>query len=394
MIIILYFASIPDSFGHGLGYETLPPVKVGDVEVSLFAQIIPNPFIEGKQLGLELFDVATNIPVQQATYSVKAIKNNKVIFEHIFQRDDIGLVIDLIPKESGETIVEDTDEISKLESLLGIDKVGKATSPVFYENGLYLFEVKILTMGSFQNKLQDPIVYNFGLSFPDEKYLELEDIKLGNNKIRLISFYDKINDFRYNPDNGNFNFIIPFDWSAETLNQTTTVHEEFIFDKDFEFLMNTNFSAYVNSIKLDDRILTVDDYSSDRQRIIHIVINQNDLLELYSKQVQYPRQMEFVLVPDSKQKSAEFTIPPLIKSNAKWWSDNIISNDEFSSGIEFLIKDGIILVPETKPGESSSKNIPSWIKYNAGWWAVGLISDEDFVKGIQYLIKQNIIKVN
>jgi len=39
------------------------------------------------------------------------------------------------------------------------------------------------------------------------------------------------------------------------------------------------------------------------------------------------------------------------------------------------------------------KTIPEWIKNNADWWSQGLISDDDFVKGIQYLVEQGIIKV-
>jgi hypothetical protein len=393
-IIVIHLMTIQDSFGHGLNSETLPAVKIGNKEVALFAQIIPNPFIDGKQLGIELFDTATNIPIQKTTYSVKAIKNEKTIFENSFQRDDIGLVIDLIPKESGETEVDETDEVSKLESLLGIDEVVKVSSPTFKENGLYLFEVKILTIDSFENKLKEPIVYNFGLSFPDEKYLDLEDSKLGKNKIRLISFYDQIKDFSYNPENNHFNFVIPFDWSTQTINQTVTVHEEFIFNKDFKYLMNANFSAYVNGVMLDDRTLTVDDYSSYKQRIIHIVINQSDLLELL-EQNKNTKKMEFVLVPtNSVQKIAEYSIPQWIKNNAKWWSEDQIDDKTFASGIEFLMKEGIILVPETKPEGSTGKDIPSWIKNNAKWWADGLISDEDFVKGIQYLVEQEIIKVN
>ena len=38
--------------------------------------------------------------------------------------------------------------------------------------------------------------------------------------------------------------------------------------------------------------------------------------------------------------------------------------------------------------------IPEWIKNNASWWSQNLISDDDFLKGIQYLIQQGIIKVD
>ena len=37
--------------------------------------------------------------------------------------------------------------------------------------------------------------------------------------------------------------------------------------------------------------------------------------------------------------------------------------------------------------------IPSWVKNNAGWWADNLITDTDFVSGIQYLITNGILSV-
>jgi len=40
------------------------------------------------------------------------------------------------------------------------------------------------------------------------------------------------------------------------------------------------------------------------------------------------------------------------------------------------------------------KTIPSWIKNNAGWWSSGKISDNDFLTGIEYLIENGIINVN
>ena len=88
-------------------------------------------------------------------------------------------------------------------------------------------------------------------------------------------------------------------------------------------------------------------------------------------------------------------IPSWIKSNAKWWADGQINDSDFVQGIQYLIKQGIIIIPKTSADSSSSaQQIPSWVKNNAGWWAGGKISDNDFVQGIQYLIKINIIKVS
>jgi len=38
-------------------------------------------------------------------------------------------------------------------------------------------------------------------------------------------------------------------------------------------------------------------------------------------------------------------------------------------------------------------NIPGWVKNNAEWWAQGQISDEDFATGIEYMINDGIINV-
>ena len=86
-------------------------------------------------------------------------------------------------------------------------------------------------------------------------------------------------------------------------------------------------------------------------------------------------------------------IPSWIKNNAKWWSEGSIGDNDFVQGIQYLIKEGIMKIPETHSGTGSSQKIPSWIKNNAKWWSEGSIGDNDFVQGIQYLITHGIMKV-
>jgi hypothetical protein len=86
-------------------------------------------------------------------------------------------------------------------------------------------------------------------------------------------------------------------------------------------------------------------------------------------------------------------IPDWVKSNAGWWSDDMIADSDFVSGIQYLINEGIMTIPPTQSGSSSSNEIPSWIKSNAGWWSDGLIADSDFVSGIQYLISNGIMQI-
>ena len=98
--------------------------------------------------------------------------------------------------------------------------------------------------------------------------------------------------------------------------------------------------------------------------------------------------------PDFLKMMEKNTIPSWIKNNAGWWADNKINDNDFISGIEYLIENKIIKVSTYVNKENFTDAIPLWIKNNAGWWSSGKISDNDFLSGIEYLIKNGIIKVN
>ena len=131
-------------------------------------------------------------------------------------------------------------------------------------------------------------------------------------------------------------------------------------------------------------------------------------------------------------------IPGWIKNNAKWWSEGQIDDGTFVSGIQFLMTEKIIDIPDLPESESKKprpsfvdpekdpqsyvdrynneanykewfdknypdytieeavgiqESIPDWIKNNAEWWSQGLITEDDFVKGIEFLVKNGIIRV-
>jgi plastocyanin len=96
----------------------------------------------------------------------------------------------------------------------------------------------------------------------------------------------------------------------------------------------------------------------------------------------------------SAAKSSDDPIPDWVRNSARWWSANQITDSDFAKGLEFLIKEKIIKIPEGTPSiGQAEKNIPGWLRKNAGWWSQGLISDEEFLKSIQYLINVGIIKL-
>jgi len=99
-----------------------------------------------------------------------------------------------------------------------------------------------------------------------------------------------------------------------------------------------------------------------------------------------------------EQESSVTVLPDWIKNNARWWTEELISDSEFTQTIQYLIQNKIMVIPVGVPDFSNpifivSQEIPPWIKNNADWWAQGLISDDDFVSGIKYLVEQGIIKI-
>ena len=93
--------------------------------------------------------------------------------------------------------------------------------------------------------------------------------------------------------------------------------------------------------------------------------------------------------------SQEVAVPNWVQNNAGWWASDQIPDSAFLQGIQFLIKEGIMVIPYTETSESSqSQEVPSWVKNTAGWWAEDKISEVEFVNAIQYLVKRGIIIVS
>lgn len=120
-----------------------------------------------------------------------------------------------------------------------------------------------------------------------------------------------------------------------------------------------------------------------------ILLNHNSPVGTYSINLEY--QGKLVGIATFTVSSHE--IPSWIKNNAGWWSSNIVSDDEFFNGMEHLIKEGIIEIPETIPSETPEKTLPDWIKNNAKWWSDDLISDDEFITALEFLVKKGIIQV-
>ena len=142
------------------------------------------------------------------------------------------------------------------------------------------------------------------------------------------------------------------------------------------------------------------EFSTIREGTYSNTINQLQIDELKSLiDTIDENNIDMVLISEINEKSSILesskTIPQWIKNNAGWWADRQISDIDFSKDLKYLIKTDIIKMPDNIPVSVniSETYIPQWIKNNAGWWAENLLSDEEFTKSMQYLITKRIIKI-
>src|SRR3989454_3414053 len=90
----------------------------------------------------------------------------------------------------------------------------------------------------------------------------------------------------------------------------------------------------------------------------------------------------------------QYSIPSWIKDTAKLWGDDKIGDSNFKQGLQWLIENKIMTIPEGKAySGSNNQQIPIWVRNDAKWWADDQIGDSDFVQGMQYLIQIRTINI-
>lgn len=92
--------------------------------------------------------------------------------------------------------------------------------------------------------------------------------------------------------------------------------------------------------------------------------------------------------------NADATIPSWVKSNAKYWKEGQIGDDEYVKGIQYLVQNNVMQIPSSSVPVEKSAKIPSWVKNNAGYWADGSLGDAEYVSAMQYLVGMGVIDVS
>ena len=498
---ILY--STENVYGHGVGSETFPPVELGDKLVTLEVSSSQNN--TDQQISISLIDFDSKITLRDVTFLIKSERGNQFLFEQEFKADNGFIVFNFI-SDNSDIQIQDIQESSMFGSILGIDsRLVNVSGPKLADGGLYKFDISVLTANDYSKKIDEPLIFNAGISIAQTTKHNITDPNFGDQYIDVITFYDEISNFEYDLNSKEISFFMPFEWSESNINQTSVVHEELSIPNTFGDLLVSEFTMYINGIQLSNDIVTIDDFFSE-QRVVHFIIYQKELLNIFENNTN-SEGMNFVIKPDlnyshltsvtengqfrilvswepnnlksnsnakiifditdiflknkpvatnydfsitqndkilfeysgissdSKDKhnivefmipqdisgiihlnfnnldnnklgkttipivvdritnQNEISIPEWIRNNALWWSLEQIDDDTFIQGIEYLIKNQIIVISSTTQESFDTQEIPSWIRNNAAWWANGQIDDDTFIQGLKFLIQKGIIQV-
>ena len=171
----------------------------------------------------------------------------------------------------------------------------------------------------------------------DKTSYSIDDINFGQQELGIITYYDLINDdFAYEQSKKMITFSMPFDWSEENILVTSTMHQEIIIPKTFGDLMAESFSANVNGFQVQESVLTIDEFSP-QNRLVHLVLNQNDLLEISKAVDGFPNKMDFSIMPSGDNLPlSTMTENAQFKLTLSWEPKNIQSGSTATFFFEIL----------------------------------------------------------
>lgn len=356
LIIISTCSAIPPkypvvgkAYADGMSFESLPSFLVQGRPVSLFIKIDPQILTaqnaSNPSLQLRLFDPTNNETILHVSYIVYATKGDQEMMNLRFHSHAGPLKLNIHPK-AGPVAVLDGEQDTNSGIWTAKDGEIDIQTPMMLEGGLYHFQITVLGMNQDTN-IFDPNtapIFDSWLSIGEAFHGNLSYANQ-NHDFVIISYYDRIKEYSFDPLANTIYWSMPFDWNLERIQkQNIFVHEEVRVPKSFiKFLNSTSFFPAVDGIPLNTYSVAVDPYSSEDSYIVHYLINKDLLIQLAQKHDQQKTSsdesnlMSFSLFVSSRnnQPSTEFFIPSGIRINVSWKPNQLTSNNGSALIVQF-----------------------------------------------------------
>ena len=333
-------------YGHGFGIDTISSVDVQGKQLTISVEM-PMYFEKDQegQITITATEDETKENAKNVTFLIGLFHKDDMIFRNYFFTDNGVLPIKITPQQGYDNFVIKGEQDSLLGAWYGTESNPiEIVGPLFTSGGLYNFEIEVRTIDEPTNIIENSGIYNADLSLIETiSFIEQDS---DNNKVefRSKSYFDTISNFVYDSEAKQVTFEMPFDWSEKQMSHVSVVHVETHFPKDFVEFLAPSYSAYANGIELFKSSVSVDDYSEDDERVVHLVLLQDHLRflknEMKKSDDPLPENISFRL---STSEEIAFPLEAYTKSedfkvNLSW--DPIDVEPGVDTNFIFTIRDG------------------------------------------------------
>jgi hypothetical protein len=294
------------AFADGLTMETFS-ASLGNRKAELLVKVNPPILTDESRkdafMLLRLYDANNNQTIQATSYTIEVDKgvgeNAKEIFTDTFYSQNGLLELKIQPTE-GPLQILGTQEPYLNAWVADPGGIVSIRGPMFLEGGIYHLRIDILGIDNIRNLFPPDKIPRF------DSWLSVGDVLNENVDYQgqaynttLISYYDKVRDFKFNAEKQQFTWAMPFDWNVTRIQSTNIfVHEEIRIPKTLKGLGDiSSFAATVNGNQISGRMLAVDPYSFENDLTLHYLVNKNDIINMAGKVSPETPEMTFTLAP-------------------------------------------------------------------------------------------------
>ena len=331
-------------YGHGFGIDTISSVDVQGKRLSISVEMPMYFENDQDQITITATEDESKENAKNVTFLIGLFHNDEMIFRNYFFTEDGILPITVTPTHDDKIIIH-----GEQDSLLGAWHATESTpieitGPLFNSGGLYNFEIEIRTIDEPTNIIENSTIYNADLSLIETVSFVQKDAENNDVEFRSKSYFDSISNFKYDSEAKQVTFEMPFDWSEKQMSHVSVVHVETHFPKDFAEFLTPSYSGNVNGIELFNSSVSIDDYSEDGERVVHLVMLQDHLRylknEMKKSEEPIPDNMVFTLSTstDTAFPLEAYTKSEDFKVNLSW--DPLEIEPGVDTNFIFTIRDG------------------------------------------------------
>jgi hypothetical protein len=326
--ILLLSALIPYSifhpiivFGDGLFMEELSASfeeRKADLIIKMTPPVVTTETLESQNqkpiIQFKLYDPTTKEGYKHVTYYITIEKDGKKLLSDWFHDHKGDLKIEMkLSNVEQIAVYGEPDPI--LQAFTGTENSPVvATGPIFSEGGLYHFIVRITTIDydrSFISDDKQP-VYDGWLSVGSTLN---QQVSLSDGKqvpIEIISYYDDIKDFKFDPTKKQIQFAMPFNWNTTRLEdqKQIMVHQEVSIPKG-NSLTSQSYTGEINGIDVTKNLMV--DPTNSTKNVVHFMLPKPAVIQIAQEVSNNGHLaasnglMEFSLVPSTNATSSSMS---------------------------------------------------------------------------------------